>query len=176
MTSTETEQALEFLKAHQPMPPETEVPEEDIRRYESVRRHFELNPVVECIPLFLHSFQRDAGLGVYQMVEDVLLKFPPDVVIPYLIEALYSANTGSRFWAAQFASSFPDKRLVAPLCARLRDDDAGVRLFAADALDAIGDPSTVATLEMAMSTEKDEQVRDLLSKVLIRMRNESAAK
>lgn len=57
------DEALDFLRQHQPMPPDREFTDEVIRNYEEVRRFFLKHPYSECIPLFLNSF----GEGMVQV-------------------------------------------------------------------------------------------------------------
>ena len=46
------DESLAFLKAHQPMPDDTELPAELVRAYDEVRRLFIAQPDARCIPLF----------------------------------------------------------------------------------------------------------------------------
>ncbi len=65
-------EALSFLKAHQPLPDDDLLKEEEIQKYNEVREYFINNPDEDCIPLFLNLFGGKDGLGVYELVEDVI--------------------------------------------------------------------------------------------------------
>jgi len=107
--------ALDFLRTHQPMPPDVEMSGEEIKTYGEVRRYFIANPDTECISLFLHSFGDGLGFGNYQIVDDVLLKYVPEEVVPKLVGGLRDENRSIRFWCAEMAASFPNPLLVEPL-------------------------------------------------------------
>ena len=81
---TKTE-ALSFLKAHQPMPSDDDAKEEEIDVYIEVIDFFLNNPDEQCIPLFLNSFGR--GFGVYQTIEEVIMMYDKEIVLPYILNA-----------------------------------------------------------------------------------------
>ena len=78
------EQGLAFLKAHQPMPDDTELSEALVRAYDDVRRLCIDHPDARCIPVLLTSFGDGDGCGVYQRVEDVLRHVRLETVVPHL--------------------------------------------------------------------------------------------
>jgi hypothetical protein len=86
----EKEDALKFLELHQPMPPDEEIDNELIEKYDDVRKYFLGNKDIRCIPLFLNSFGFIDGLGVYQLVEDVITMYEERDVVPSLIKSLSS--------------------------------------------------------------------------------------
>lgn len=108
-------EAIYFLKKHQPMPKDDELKEEEIQKYEEVRKFFIDNPDECCIPLFLNSFGGKDGLGLYQMIEDVILMYDVEKVLPYVIQSLDSPYDGVKYWVSQIASNFPDDSLFDPL-------------------------------------------------------------
>ena len=79
--------AISFLKEHQPMPSDDELTEYEIGKYEEVRKFFLNNVDVQCVPLFLNSFGGKDGLGAYQMVEDVILMYEKEEVLPHILKA-----------------------------------------------------------------------------------------
>ncbi len=108
-------QAIEFLKNHQPMPPtksttpedsDSLCPDELMMEYDSVRKYFMEHPDEKAIPLFLNSFSFGDGYGVYQLVEDYLWLFPKETVTPYLVEAVASQSDSVQYWAVLFSSSY----------------------------------------------------------------------
>lgn len=167
MTSGMTkEEALQFLRDHQPMPGELELDENTISTFEDVRKYFLANPDKACIPLFLGAFAPDTGLGVYQMVEMVFRKFEPVDVIPHLITALRSERLGTRTWSAEIASGFPSPDLIRPLSEVLSNGDFDLRYAAITALEQIKDSRITDVLRAALEREEEEEIRNLIAEVL----------
>jgi hypothetical protein len=123
------EQALQFLREHQPMPPDEEWTEELAEQYAAVRQYFINNPDPACIPLFLHSYGERGGLGLYQMVADVFEQYSAEEVIPHLTKALSSKHRSVRYWTAQICMLFADEQLVEPVLNALKDSDEDTRYF-----------------------------------------------
>ena len=108
-------EALSFLKEHQPMPSDTKVTEEEMKRYEEVRTFFIKNPDEQCVSLFLNSFGGKDGLGIYQMVEDVIIMYDKEIVLPCILHAFNNSHKGVKYWCIQIAANFPDESLLLPL-------------------------------------------------------------
>ncbi len=121
-------EAVAFLQRHQPMSGKEQVDGKCMEKYEEVRRFFIENPDEECIPLFLNSFGGKDGLGVYQLVEDVLLMYNTETVLPYLLQSLNSSNDSIKYWSIQIASNFPDSRLFTPFSKLLQHQDEDIKV------------------------------------------------
>lgn len=132
-TMTKTE-AIFYLQQHQPMPNDGELKEKDAKKYEEVRCYFLAHPDERCIPLFLNSFGGKDGLGVYQMVEDVIISFDKNIVLPYIMDALNSQNDSVKYWTAQIASNFPEVCLFEPLVELLKCQDIDIKFAVITAL------------------------------------------
>ena len=158
--------AIAFLKAHQPMPNDDILDEELINKYDEVREFFLSEPSEECIPLFLNSFGEYDGLGVYQLVEDVILKFKHEIVVEYLKESLRSEHKGARYWSAQIAMSFPDNILVAPLSDLLMDEVSDIRIAAISALAEIPDLDINKILTSHLDRENDDYVKEFITDII----------
>jgi HEAT repeat protein len=161
------EEALRFLRAHQPLPPEDLVDEATIREFDMVRAFFAANPDAECIPLFLNAFGDGMGLGVYQLCDDVFRAYPQSSLTPHLADALASPHRGVRWWAAHWAMHFSAPELVAPLVqvlATQEDDDA--HYFCLAALQFIWEEHStreaLAALQRRARTETDPERMELL--------------
>ena len=170
-----TDEALAFLAAHQPMPNcpaspgEPELTDELCNRCIDALDCFsdETNrPDPRCIPLLLGSFPDRTGIGMYNRVEEVVMRYPADVVVPHLEGTLRSDRSGVRYWSAQIVASFPDPRLIEPLAALLRDDDRDVRFFAVVALAEIDSARVTPQLERTLRTESDDEIRTVLEDTL----------
>ena len=158
--------AIAFLRSHQPMPNDDILDESLIDKYDEVRKFFIDNPSEECIPLFLNSFGEYDGFGVYQLVEDVILKFKHEVVIRYLSESLKSEHKGVRYWSAQIALLFPDEILIEPLSCLLTDEVCDIRMAAIMALAEISDPDIKKILNSHLSLETDDDIKEFITDVI----------
>jgi hypothetical protein len=124
MTRTE---AIEFLKAHQPMPSDRAISDEEGRLFAETLRHFEAQPEEVCIPLFVGSVSGDTGLGMYQQIRFVFQRFPLAMVGPHIRAALRSPDPGVRAWAVDWALDCPWSELLPDLqriCTSSEDEDA----------------------------------------------------
>jgi hypothetical protein len=162
------DQALQFLRDHQPMPPDGDGPDELFARYSEVRVFFRDNPDARCLPLFLTSFGEGNGRGNYQLVEDVFRQFPDEQVLPCLSRALATGNSASRYWVAQIASIFPSDDLVDSLVECLRDEDAAVRHMAVVCLEQINSSRSQDALQKHRDVESEQDILLLLDEVLSR--------
>jgi len=164
--SVTREEALEFLRRHQPLPPDGELSEETITAYDAARRYFLANPDNESIALFLYSFGDGSGFGVYQLVEDVIAKHHPNDVVPILSLALQTGGKGVKYWGAQIAERFPDSRLLGPLAVTLSDPDSDIRSASALAIACIGGRDARALLGSRLEIEDDSEVRESIAELL----------
>lgn len=161
-----TEEALEFLRAHQPLPPDRNLSQEVIDTYDEVRRHFTAKPDRRALPLFLQSFGDGNGFGVYQLVEDVFAQAPPDEAADALAKGLSSQRSSVRYWSAQIAAATPSPALAEPLLALVADESSDVRFAAISALELLNPPDLKARLRPAYDAERDSEVRELLEELL----------
>ncbi|GKQ31743.1 HEAT repeat domain-containing protein [Pseudomonas syringae pv. theae] len=133
-------QALHFLKSHQPMPTDSQITQEQAETYDEVRIYFIKNPDSESIELFLRSFGDGDGLGMYQLVEDVFYQCEKsDVVsgIQTVLEDL-SIPDGVRYWTTQAAAAFPDDVLRNGLSLSLASSIEDIREAAKLAVEMLG--------------------------------------
>lgn len=159
-------QAIMFLKDNQPFSKDTEEKFEVIKKYNDVRVHFLNHPDPQCIPLFLNSFGEGSGFGVYQLIEDVLMKFSIEQVVPHLISALKSEHIGVRYWCTHIAASFPTLSLIPPLSNLLNDPDPDIRCAAVTALSQIEDDRIIGIFKEVLEKEDDPDVLDLIQEAL----------
>lgn len=164
------EDVIKFLKIHQPMPNDDELTEEVIDQYDSAIKFLKNYPILKCLPLILNSFGEYDGFGVYQTVEDVIVKFPYEDVVKYLKEALSSNYSGVKYWCAQIATLFPDRRLASSLSKLLDDSNSDIRMAAAVALLSIGGDDITRLLEEQLVKE-DEINKEFLLNIMIDNQN-----
>lgn len=161
-----TEQAIEFLASHQPMPPDGELQPSMALLYNEARKALQLQQVPQAIPLLLNSFGDGIGKGFYQLVETTLRAYDGREIIRHLAEALRSPHPGVRWWSAQIAVDYPSETLVAPLGLLLRDEREGTRFAAVAALEQVGSEEAYSLLRASLDTETSEDVRDLMTTIL----------
>lgn len=162
----DTREGLEFLSKHQPMPPDEELDQQLIDYYDEVRKWFILNPDPQCVPLFLNSFGKGDGWGVYQLVGDALIVFDKAIVVPHLVKSLRNPNGSVSYWSAQIACSFPDAVLIAPLRKLIEGGDHDIKYAAITALEQIGGTTVKDILSTQLTVEEDQELKELLENVL----------
>jgi HEAT repeat protein len=162
----DTEEALAFLRSHQPLPPDTLITEELLKEYSEVRNYFRRSPDPRCIPLFLNSFGQGSGFGTYQLVEDVIKQFSADEVVPHLIAALQNGSSSVRYWCAQIAANFPQTELIDPLRDLLLNGDEDGRTAAVTALEFIRDDRVDSILQQALKRELSDYVREFIAETV----------
>ncbi len=158
--------AISFLREHQPLPRDRNLGKALIERYDDVRKYFLEHPDTDTIPLFLNSFGNGSGFGVYQLIEDVIRKHPKSTVLPHLVAALRNSSGSVRYWSAEIASDFPDVKLVEPLIEILTEKEDDARYAAVAALSFIEDSRIVPALERARDNNADPGLEDLLVEIL----------
>ena len=99
---------LAFLAAHQPMPGDQDLTDDEGDMFAAALKHFEAHPDVRCIPLFINSVSQDTGLGMYEHITFTLRAHPRDAVLPYLEQGLRSEHLGVVYrccwWSADFGA------------------------------------------------------------------------
>jgi len=97
-------EALSFLRDHQPMPDDDDLTQEVIDKYDEVRKFFTAYPDKEVISLFLNSYGNGDGWGVYQLVEDVFYKCHRDDVVVEIKEILENPSIADsvRYWVLRY--------------------------------------------------------------------------
>lgn len=161
-----TDDALQFLRSYQPLPPTRDIREEVLAHFEEVREHFFRHPDNRCIPLFLNSFGEGDGHGVYQLVEAVILAHPEEIVIPALLSGLQSPHRSVREWNAEIAANYSRPELISPLADILRNGGLDERLAAVIALEAVGTPEAQQQLKVALNLDIENEVKGMIRKSL----------
>ena len=132
-------EALSFLRDHQPMPDDDDLTQEVIDKYDEVRKFFTANPDKEVISLFLNSYGNGDGWGVYQLVEDVFYKCHRDDVVVEIKEILENPSIADsvRYWVTQVSAAFSDVRLKKGLEISLKSKNEDIRDAAQLSIDMI---------------------------------------
>jgi hypothetical protein len=121
----DTEQALSFLRARQPMPSDHTITNEECATFTRILEHFENEHDERCLPLLIRSVSPDTGLGIYEHIKFVLIAHPREQVVPHLRRGLADGNDGVRhrscWWAAD-VSAWELVDLIQPLTAHSDED------------------------------------------------------
>jgi hypothetical protein len=158
--------ALQFLREHQPMPPTESISDDLVRRFDEVRKFFIANPDERCVGLLLNSFGEGDAHGVYQLVEDAILPFPEDVVVTALRDSLRNPAGSVRYWSAQIAANYPCQELAEPLIDLLHQGNVDERIAAVTALDMLGTPQVRTEMNKALSADIEDEVKTMIREVL----------
>ncbi len=167
------EDALTFLRQHQPMPDDHVLIHHEnlIKTFDQVRRYFIAYPDPACIPLFLNAFGNGMGFGVYQLCDNVFHQFDQSLIIQHLKHALRNPHPGVRWWAAHWAVEYPSPELIAPLEQLLAsDEDEDAHYLVLAALASLWQESrnekAKGILEKRREIETDPERLELLTEVL----------
>ena len=160
-----TDEVLQFLRDHQPLPPEDRIAEETIGRLDEVIAHFEANPDEQCVPLLLGALGAGTGLGTYHYVVNVVRTYPPEVVVPALDLALGRDDADTRVWALQAALGLRASRLPPHFRRSVDADDSSERYFAAANLRDTATRDDLGRVKAAIAEEDDADVREVLREV-----------
>lgn len=160
------EEALNFLEKHQPMPADVDLSEGLIKKYDEVRKYFLHNKCTECIPLFLNSFGYIDGFGVYQLVEDVILNFSEEDVVPHIIKALDSKEYSIRFWNVQIAANYTNPELLPSFKKLLNENDFDIKYNTLTAIEQYSLILIKPILEEYLQGEDDEELKEYTKNIL----------
>lgn len=162
----EMKEALSFLRNHQPLPPDKDLDKETIELYNEVRKLFLVSIEPDCVPLLLNSFGDGSGLGIYQLIEDVISKYSIGDVLPHLKTALSSNFRSIRYWNTQIASLFPTIELLAPLTELLNEDDFDIKYAALTAIGQISDEKVLDVIKCFQNKETDLELLELSQEII----------
>jgi HEAT repeat protein len=168
--------ALQFLAAHQPMPSDWDITDEEGATYADIIEYFKEFPAPESIPLLIGSLGKGCGLGMYSHVRFALMKHPYNLVAKHLRDALENPGGTSREWCAELAVEFADPILLPTLLPLLQDEDASLRVWTAMALEFIADTSALPALEAALSRETEQDVQEQLRAAMAALRAQAGTR
>jgi HEAT repeat protein len=160
------DEALQFLRDHQPLPPTERMSDDFIRLFDEVRKFFIANPDERCVGLLLNCFGEGDAHGVYQLVEDTILTFPAEVVVPALVGSLRNPAGSVRYWSAQIAANYPHQELAEPLIDLLKQGNLDERVAAVTALEVIGTPQVRGAMKNALGADIESEVKTMIREAL----------
>ena len=160
------EEAITFLVQNQPLPSDSELDEDTIRRFDEVRQFFEENPDPDCVRLLLNALGEGSGFGVYQLLGNTLLRQDRRCVIRELGNALQSPRRSVRNWSAEIAALFPSDLLIEPIISLLAEDDFDMKYAALTALEQSEGSRKNEALVKYAETESDPELRGVAREIL----------
>lgn len=160
------DEALSFLREHQPMPKDEDLTKDLLKQYDQARKYFLQYPNIAAIPLFLNSFGHIDGHGVYQLVKDVILKCPREEVIPYLKASLASEHYSVRYWSVQIAVHYPSEELLPLLVQLLEEDDFNLKYNTLTALGQFKPALSTPIVNKYLERETDKELRKVATDIL----------
>ena len=160
-----TEEAIDFLKSHQPLPEGKRANNHLFSKLNEVRKHFESFPDDRSVPLLLGALGPGDGHGIYVMIEETLHAHSPEVVSAELKNGLKSQYASVRYWSAQFAAGYPNEDMKTELISAFINGDSDTQIAAITAIEAIGTPVVKKMLQDVREKSVDQDVIDLLDEV-----------
>lgn len=159
------EEVLSFLRKHQPMPDDGAITNALIRKYDEIRVFLLDHYDERVVPLLLGSFGSGMGFGIYQLMDEVVRKYPADIVIPALDKELGKDSPGC-WWCLQMALDFSDRSLAHHFKRLLFSQSRDERFFAAANLEQIYGSDDRDVVEKAFMAESDAEVKEILYRLL----------
>lgn len=152
---------IKFLEKHQPLPNDADIGE-NIIVFDESRKLLKELPNVQGLNLLLGAFGDGSGFGVYQLVVDTALEYPPDLVIPIIKKHLSSTFRSVRYWNVEVAASFPDDTLIDDL-ERILEEDLDMKYAAFIVLGRIKTKRSKEILSRQKEIETDKEIIDLIT-------------
>lgn len=161
------ELALQFLRAHQPMPSDKDPSTNDLfQRFDEVRRFFMCELDRRAVPLLIGALGEGDGHGIYSMVETTLLAYPNEVVVPALRDGLASSHRSVRYWSAQFAVNYASEELLEQLSELCRKGGIDERIAAVTAIEVIGTVKAKERLREMLTLNLERSVQEMINAAL----------
>lgn len=160
-----TEEALDFLIAHQPLVAE-DVNDQNISRFNDVRKFFSVNLDERCVPLLIGFLGPGDGHGTYVMVEDTLRLYPSECVGEALRAGLRSPEPTVRYWSAQFSAGYPAAGIEEELIAAFLHGDSDTQIAVVTAIEVISSHEAKQKLLEVRDKSKDDDVLNLIDEVV----------
>ena len=160
------DEAMDFLRQHQPMPATDLVSDELASRYDKALDCLSGAGEPSCIPMLLNSFGDGDLFGVYTRVEGVICQFDEIEVVDHLNAALASRSDSVKYWSLQIASNFPNEILIPNLLRLARSNSLDIRTAAITTMGSIPSKEIDSFLLSARDTESDEDLNEILADII----------
>ena len=160
------QQALAFLKQHQPLP--TVISESDREKFRDALVQLRERPLdsEEAVPLLLHCWDGTNADLDNEPIIFTLKSFPKELVAAHVVAGLKLDASNRRTWFGEVACAFPDARYVGGLAAMLGADSVIERFVAACALEQVGGEEARSAAERRLELEPDPEICDVLEAII----------
>lgn len=138
---------LAQLEAISPLPEDDLITEEDLERYGTITDELAQYKDRRVIQPLIQSFGYGLGYEAYGVVVRQLETYNPNLVFPYLVDAVQHGQRGSRMWAARMLGRQGHQQALPYLRSLLRDPEEFVRVEAVHALSRLDDQASLPALE-----------------------------
>jgi len=160
------QQALAFLKQHQPLPAFASGPvRENFRDALIQLRESPENPE-EAVPLLLNCWDGSNKELNHEPIIFTLKSYPKEHVAPHVADGLTRNETESRIWFAEVACVFPDKRYLDGLEEMLESENTNERFVAVCALEQVGGSGARVLAKRRFDLESDPEILGVLEAIL----------
>ena len=160
------DEAMAFLMQNQPLPDDGKSLCAIIGTFNEVRNYFMEYPDPECVSHFLNCFGKGSGYGIYQLIEDVILKYDESIIIPHLNSALFSPHPSVRYWCAQIAQRINSEKLDRGLIYVYEQGDLDVKCASLTALFGKKNLGVIEFARTVFATETDELLRNIAEEII----------
>lgn len=165
-------QALEFLKAHQPLTDEAIYDQATLDRVGQVVEFYRDNPIAADLPLLFGFIGETDAAGWFDDLEVALvLDFPRSDLIVHVIEALntYPPDSGVCLWLAMVVRQLQPHESMAVCRAAYRHSGVHTRRSLASEIERAATPADATWLGSLVSWESDEEAQSHLTRALKRI-------
>jgi hypothetical protein len=160
-----TEDALNFLRANQPLPDTKFVSDAILERFNEVRKYFQENPHPECVELLLGALGKGDGHGTFSLVEDAICNQDRDTTLQALEKVMAKKSVGL-YWHLQIASNYAQAAWIPIFASVLSFGDTDERFAAVAALGLIGTEPALEVLQAHLLSEKETDIREFMQEIL----------
>jgi hypothetical protein len=160
-----TEDALNFLRANQPLPDTEFLSEAILKRFDEARKYFQENPHPECVELLLGALSKGDGHGTFALVEDAIFNQDRDTTLKALEKVMAKRSVGL-YWQLRIASNYAQTAWIPIFASVLSFGDTDERFAAVDALSFINTEPALAVLRTHLQSEKDTDIREFMQQTL----------
>ena len=113
------------------MPSDRNITDDEAATFVAILHLFEEVKDSRCIPLLINSVSKDTGLGMYEHIEFVLMRYPASEVAPHLRTALKQGNDGVKYRCCWWACALGAWQLDGTIAPLMEHTDVDIRDAAA---------------------------------------------
>ena len=155
------DELLDQLRAISPLSEDDFLSEEELETYCIITDELAQYTDNRVIQPPIQSFGYGLGYEAYGVVVRQLEQYAPDLIFPYLVDAVQHGERGSRMWATRMLGRQENSRAIPYLRPLLEDPEVFVRVEAVHALGRLDDQASRPILEQ-MQADPSADVRSVV--------------